>query len=183
MSIKVYVYIATSLDGFIARKDGGLDWLDEANVKVPNGEDCGFHKFMDSIDVLIMGRRTYEKVLSFGEWPYGSTPVVVLSRNSIAFPINIPDTVTHSSESPRDLLGRLSFEGVKHVYLDGGVTIQGFLSEGLVDDITVTIIPVIIGEGIPLFGSIKKDILLTHRRTKAFEFGFVQSTYSVNKNA
>ena len=84
MNMKVSVYIATSRDGFIAGNDGALDWLNEANASVPDGEDCGFHVFMDSVEVLIMGRKTYELVLSFGEWPYGRTPVVVLSRNSIS---------------------------------------------------------------------------------------------------
>jgi len=183
MSIKVSVYIATSLDGFIARNDGGLDWLDEANATVPDGEDFGFQAFMDSVDALIMGRKTYEKVLSFDEWAYGRTPVVVLSRNSISFPLSMPDTVTHSSEPVRDLLKRLSDEGAEHVYVDGGTTIQGFLSEGLVDEITVTVIPVILGGGIPLFGSLENDISLTHVRTTVFDFGFVQTTYSVKKNA
>jgi len=183
MSTKVSVYVATSLDGFIARDDGGLDWLNEANATVPNGEDCGFHAFMDSVDTVILGRTTYEQVLSFGRWPYGRTPVVVLSRSSISFPPSVPDTVTHSSEPPRDLLKRLSDEGAKHVYVDGGMTIQGFLSAGLVDEITVTVIPVILGGGIPLFGSIDNDIQLTHVRTTAFGFGFVQTTYSVAKDA
>lgn len=181
MSMKVSVYIATSLDGFIARNDGGLDWLNEANATVPDGQDCGFQAFMDSVDALIMGRKTYEQVLSFGEWPYGRTPVVVLSRNSISFPPSVPDTVTHSSEAPRDLVERLSAEGAEHVYIDGGNTIQGFLSAGLIDEITVTVIPVILGDGIPLFGSIEKDISLTHVRTTAFDFGFVQTTYSARK--
>nr|WP_205749230.1 dihydrofolate reductase family protein [Desulfopila sp. IMCC35008] len=93
MSIKVSVYIATSLDGFIARSNGDLDWLDEANAMVPEGEDCGFDKFMSSVDTLLMGRKTYEKVLSFGVWPYGDTPVVVLSRNQISFPDHLPATL------------------------------------------------------------------------------------------
>lgn len=182
MNIKVSVYIATSLDGFIARDDGGLDWLDEANATVPDGEDCGYQAFTESVDVLIMGRKTYEKVLSFGEWPYGSKPVAVLSHKPISFPPGVPDAVTHSSESPQNILKRLSNEGVQHVYVDGGITIQGFLSEGLVNEITMTVIPIILGDGIPLFGSIKKDIRLTHLRTTAFDFGFVQSTYSVKRN-
>ncbi len=181
MSVKVSVYIAASLDCFIARVDGDLDWLDEANAMVPDGEDCGFSEFMSSVDTLLMGRNTYEKVLSFGVWPYGDTPVVVLSRNQISFPGHLPATVSHSSESPVELLNRLAAEGVQHVYVDGGLTIQGFLSEGLVDEITITTIPVILGEGIPLFGSVKNDIHLTHIATTAFDFGFVQSTYSVKK--
>ena len=182
MSIKVSIFIATSLDGFIARTDGAIDWLNEANSAVPDGEDCGFQSFMDSVDTLIMGRKTFQQVLSFGEWPYGSTPVVVLSRNSISFPPSVPDTVTHSSEPPEDLLGRLSDEGVAYVYVDGGITIQGFITKGLVDEITVTVIPVILGGGIPLFGSLEKDVSLTHVRTTAFHFGFVQTTYSVKKD-
>lgn len=181
MSIKVSVYIATSLDGFIARADGDLDWLDEANSIVPEGEDCGFVEFMNSVDTLLMGRNTYEKVLSFGQWPYGDTPVVVLSSKPITFPDHLPSTVTHSSDGPAKLLNRLAGEGVQHVYVDGGKTIQGFLSEGLVDKITVTVIPVILGEGIPLFGSLKDDIQLTHICTTAFDFGFVQTTYTVEK--
>ena len=183
MRVKVSVYVGISLDGFIARSDGAVDWLDEANKAVPAGEDCGFQAFMDSVDTLVMGRKTFEQVLSFGQWPYGETPVVVLSRNAISFPPNLPNTVTHSSESPRDLLERFSSEGVKHVYVDGGNTIQRFFSAGLIDQITVTVIPVILGGGIPLFGPLDKDINLTHLRTTAFDFGFVQSTYAVKRNA
>ena len=183
MNVKVSVFIATSLDGLIARSNGDLDWLDEANAMVPEGEDCGFGAFMSSVDTLLMGRMTYEKVLSFGVWPYGDTPVVVLSRSPISFPGHLPSTVSHSSEHPLELLKRLDGQGVQHVYLDGGKTIQGFLSEGLVDEITVTVIPVVLGRGISLFGPGKKDIQMTHLRTTAFDFGFVQSTYAVNKSS
>jgi len=177
----VSVYIATSLDGYIAREDGSLDWLDEANATAPEGEDFGFRAFMESVDAMVMGRKTYEKVLSFGQWPYGETPVVVMSRNAISFPKELPKEVSHSSEAPRDLFDRLSGDGIKHVYVDGGATIQGFLADGLVDEITVTVIPVILGGGIPLFGPLEKDVRLTHVRTKAFAFGFVQSTYAVQE--
>jgi dihydrofolate reductase len=183
MGLKVSVYIATSLDGFIARSDGGLDWLDQASATVPNGEDLGFRALMDSVDALIMGRKTYEKVLSLGEWPYGRKPIVVLSRNPVSFPQGVPNTVTHSPEPLRDLIGRLSDEGMRHVYVDGGTTVQGFLSEDLVDEITVTVIPVILGGGIPLFGSLENDIRLTHVRTTAYDFGFVQTTYAIKRDA
>jgi dihydrofolate reductase len=179
---KTSVYIATSLDGYIARTDGSLDWLDKANTTVTKGEDCGFKDFMDSIDVLVMGRKTFEKVLSFGTWGYGNTPVIVLSSNPLSFPDTIPESVTHSSESPRALLQRLSDEDVHHIYVDGGNTIQRFLAEGLIDEITVTTIPVILGSGISLFGSLDQDIHLNHLHTTTFEFGFVQTTYSVENN-
>ncbi len=179
--MKASVYIATSLDGFIARKDGALDWLDEANAVVPEGEDCGFRAFMDSVGTLIMGRKTFEQVLSFGEWAYGRTPVIVLSSKSMSIPSDVPDIVTHSFEQPRALLERLSIEGIEHVYIDGGATIQSFFSDNLIDAITITVIPVLLGAGISLFGSLEKDINLTHERTQAFEFGFVQTTYLVNK--
>ena len=183
MSIKVSVYVAISLDGFIAREDGALDWLDKANAIVPPGQDLGFRAFMDSVDSLIMGRKTYEQVLSFGQWPYGRTPVVVLSHNALSFPPGLQETVSHSSEPLPDLLERLAAEGVEHVYVDGGTTIQGFLARGLVDEITVTVIPVLIGDGIPLFGPLEQDIRLTHIRTIAYDFGFVQTTYAVKKEA
>ena len=138
---------------------------------------------MDSVDTLIMGRKTYEQVLSFGQWPYGKTPVVVLSHNPIQIPSHLPGTVSYSSESPRALLARLSAQGVKHVYIDGGSTIQGFLEGSLIDGITITRIPVAIGDGIPLFAPMEKDIKLTHVRTTAYDFGFVQTTYKVDRNA
>ncbi|MEM8672853.1 MAG: dihydrofolate reductase family protein [Cyanobacteria bacterium P01_G01_bin.67] len=181
MSLVSSVFIATSLDGFIARIDGKLDWLDAANATVPEGEDCGYRDFMESIDVLIMGRKTYEQVLSFGEWSYACKPVVVLSSNPIKIPPSLVSTVSHSAESPRELCDRLSEEGAKRLYIDGGNTIQRFLAEGLIDDLTITVIPIILGTGIPLFDNLKQDILLKHIATKTYDFGFVQSTYKVKK--
>ena len=181
MSLKSSVFIATSLDGFIARTDGELDWLDAANSIVPEGEDCGYHAFIESIDVLIMGRKTYEKVLSFGEWPYGSQSVIVLSSRIVKIPDKLTQTVSHSSESPKELYERLSKEGAKRLYIDGGITIQRFLAEGLIDDLTITVIPIILGSGISLFGDLKKDIPLKHIATKTYHFGFVQLFYEVVK--
>ena len=181
MSLISSVFIATSLDGFIARPGGELDWLDAANATVPESEDCGYHTLFNSIDVLIMGRKTYEKVLSFGQWPYESKPVIVLSRNKIKIPEKLAKIVSHSSESSKELCERMSKEGVKRLYIDGGITIQRFLDEGLINDITITIIPVILGDGIPLFSNLKKDISLKHVATKTYSFGFVQLTYEIVK--
>jgi dihydrofolate reductase len=179
MGFKSSVFIATSLDGFIARENGEIDWLDAANSTVPKGEDCGYFDFMKTIDVLVMGRKTYEKVLSFGMWPYGDTPVIVLSSNKIEIPNDLVQSVSCSSESPKDLCERLSNERAKRIYVDGGATIQHFLAEGLINDITITVIPVILGSGIPLFADAGKDISLKHVTTKTYDFGFVQLTYEV----
>jgi dihydrofolate reductase len=179
MSLISSVYIATSLDGYIARENGDLDWLDAAQATVPKGEDLGYHKFMETIDVLVMGRKTYEKVLSFGMWPYGEKSVIVLSSNKIEFPKDLGQNVSCSSESPKKLCERLANEGVKRLYIDGGITIQQFLAEGLINGITITVIPVILGSGIPLFANEGKYISLKHIATKTYDFGFVQLTYEV----
>ncbi len=113
MNIKVSVYKVISVDGFIARNDGGLDWLREANATIPNGENSGFEAFMGPVDAMIMGRKTYQQVLSLGKWPYGKLPVVVLSRNTISFPPSVPDTVAHSSGPLHDILKRFSNLGAK----------------------------------------------------------------------
>ena len=181
--MKASVYVGISLDGFIARRDGAIAWLNETQGLVPEGEDCGYRSFMDSVDTLIMGRKTFEQVLTFGPWHYGDTPVVVLSHNPLTIPSHLPDTVSHSSESPQVLLERLSGQGVKHVYVDGGSTIHGFLAESLIDEITITSVPIALGDGIPLFGPMKKDLKLIHVSTKAYDFGFVQTTYQVKKDA
>ena len=175
MTAKSSVFIATSLDGFIARQDGDLDWLDQANTTVTEGEDCGYTAFMDTVDILIMDRNTYEKVLTFGPWPY-EKPVIVLSRNPIDIPTELT-TVTHSSKTPQALHTRLSAEGAKRLYIDGGITIQRFLASGLITDLTITLILVILGEGIPLFSPQRQDISLTHTKTISYPFGFVQLKY------
>lgn len=173
------VFIATSLDGFISRTDGSIDWLDEANRRVPPGEDCGYGQFMSTVDALVMGRHTFELARSFGEWPYGQTPVVVLSSRLASLPHGVPGTVSLSHEAPRALVERLSQQGMKRLYVDGGVTIQRFLSDGLIDDITITRIPVLLGAGRPLFGPLAQDVRLEHLSTRTYDFGFVQSKYRV----
>lgn len=173
------VFIATSLDGFIAREDDSLDWLDAANALVPAGEDFGYDAFMNSVDVLVMGRHTFEKVLSFGNWPYGDKPVIVLSSRSLNIPEQLQKSVTHSAESPEELYQRLSKDGLQRLYIDGGITIQRFLAAGLIHDLTITVIPVILGQGKPLFGELANDIKLKLLTSKAWDFGFIQSTYQV----
>lgn len=183
MTLKASAYFVASLDGYIARPDGSIDWLNEASAVIPEGEDCGFQTFMDSVDTLVMGRKTFEQVLAFGQWAYGETPVVVMSSNPVSIPPTVPDVVSHSSETPRALCDRLSSEGVKHIYVDGGTTIQGFLAEGLITEITVTVIPIVLGSGISPFGALEKGIKLVLLCAEVFEFGFVKTTYSVQGKA
>ena len=179
--MKASVYIATSLDGFIAREDGSLDWLpgSDGNSAESDGDDFGFYAFMDSIDVLVMGRNTYEKVLSFGQWPYGDKPVVVLSSTLTEVSADLPDVVTVSSSSPAELVRELGETGAKHLYIDGGKTIQSFLNAGLINQLIITRIPVLIGNGIPLFGPLSNDIELEHVETNTFANGLVMSKYKV----
>ena len=175
--MKTSIYIAVSLDGFIAREDSGLDWLPSPSEST--GEDYGFKAFFDSIDALVMGRNTFELVLSFGSWPYGDKPVVILTSRNIEIPDNLAKTVITMSGNPNEIIKKLSEQGYEHLYIDGGKTIQGFLENGLVDELTISRIPVLIGSGIPLFGQINKDIQLDHIETQVFGNGIVQSKYRV----
>lgn len=180
--MKATVYIATSVDGFIARNNGGIDWL-------PNGEDSersedyGYQEFIDSVDALVMGRNTYESALSFDSWPYGEKPVFVLSSRKIDISDDIARNVESLCATPREVVSILSKRGFKHLYIDGGKTIQGFLSEGLIQQLIITKVPILIGTGIPLFSSLPRDIKLHHLETRQFENGLVQSKYEVIKDA
>lgn len=175
--MKASIYIATTIDGFIARTNGELDWLGEPPYE--DGEDYGYKKFMDSVDVLVMGRNTFEMVLSFGEWPYGSKPVIVLSSRALKIPEHIAKHVESMSLSPLEMVNLLTKRGARHIYVDGGKTIQGFLDAGLIQRLILTRIPVLIGKGIPLFGPLKYDIKLKHIETQVFLDGLVQSEYEV----
>ena len=177
---KVSVFIAASLDGYISRPDGNIDWLNEAQP-IAGGDDAGYGEFFDSIDVLVMGRGTFEKVTEFADWPYGEKPVIVLSKSLTEVPENLRKTVRIDASPPRALIEKLSQEGFRHIYLDGGKVIQFFLRAGLVDEITLTTIPILLGEGRPLFGPLEKDIKLRLLASRSWENGFVQSKYQVLK--
>ncbi len=180
--MKVSVYIAVSIDGFIARTDGDIEWLHSYSESDEN-EDYGYEEFMSSVDALIMGRKTFEKVLSFEKWPYGNKTVVVLSSSSVAIPEKLGKHIEASSLDPSELLANLSKRGINHVYIDGGKTIQSFLCAGLVNEFTITYIPHLIGNGIPLFGALKDDVLLKHIYTKSYSNSLVQSKYEVLQGA
>ena len=177
--MKTSVFIAISLDGFIAREDGQIDWLPSGEV-VSDGEDYGYKDFMRTVDTLVMGRKTYETALGFDEWPYGTMPVVVLSSRALNIPKPIAGSVESMSCAPAELIQVLAKRGATRLYIDGGATIQSFLKAGLIQQITITRIPVLIGSGISLFGKLDHDITLHHIDTRQFPSGFVRSTYEVS---
>jgi dihydrofolate reductase len=171
--MKASVFVGTSLDGFIARTDGALDFLPAGG-----GEPHGYDEFMASVDALVIGRKTYETVLAFDAWPYGKKPVFVLS--SRALPAAPADAIVeHMAGPPAEIVARLSARGVRHAYVDGGITIQSFLRAGLIQRLIVTRVPVLIGSGIPLFGPTTSDIALKHIGTRQYASGLVQSEYEV----
>ncbi len=176
-AVRVSVYIGASLDGFIARPDGDIAWLNEAEPP-EGGDDLGYGELYNAVDALVLGRGTFEKVMEF-DWPYGSKPLIVLSKSLKEVPEKLRNSVRIDRSEPQELLDKLAQAGVKHIYLDGGKVIQSFLREGLVDDMTLTTIPVLIGDGIPLFGSLEEDIKLDLLESRSWANGFVQSKYQV----
>lgn len=175
MAVKFSVYIAVSLDGFIARKNGDLDWLPPGEE---GGEDFGYTEFISTIDYVVMGRNTFEKVLTFGGWHYDKKVIVLTSRDLI-IPPELSDKVEALQLLPRDLVHELEGRGAKSIYLDGGVTIQRFLRESLVNEMTITTIPILLGGGLPLFGKLEKDVKLELVKSQSFKNGFVQNKYKI----
>ncbi len=171
--MKASVFVGTSVDGFIARLNGDLDFLPPGG-----GEEHGYAAFMASVDALVIGRNTYETVLGFDTWPYGEKPVYVLSTRELA-PAPAGAVVEHLAGDPRAIVSQLEARGVRHAYVDGGITVQRFLRAGLIQRLIVTRVPVLIGTGIPLFGPTDRDITLQHVATRQYASGLVQSEYVI----
>jgi len=172
--MRMSVFVGTSLDGFIARRDGAYDFLGEG------GEEHGYVEFMASVDTLLIGRNTFDVVAKMESWPYEGKRVVVLSRRPLetsAFTAR----VEQMSGEPAEIAEKLKASGAKRVYVDGGLTVQAFLRAGLVRDLTITRVPVLIGEGIPLFGPVLEDIPLRHVGTRQYPSGLVTSEYQVTR--
>lgn len=179
--MRASVFVGMSVDGFIARRDDRLDFLDSSDgsdADSGGGGGHGFEEFMASVDALVMGRRTYDVVLGFGEWPYGKKPVFVLSTRRLK---KAPKgaVVERLSGEPADVVKTLEKRGFQHLYVDGGATIQRFLSAGLIDRLVLSRVPVLIGKGISLFGKLPQDVRLKHVATRTFPGGLVQTEYSV----
>jgi dihydrofolate reductase len=169
----VSVFIGASVDGFIARPNGDLDWLPA------DPEPHGYDELMASVDALVMGRKTFETVLTFGAWAYGDKRVVVLSSRPVDVSAAAGGVVEQMAGPPAEIVSRLAASGAHNLYIDGGVTIQGFLRAGLVERLIITRVPVLIGEGVPLFGTLPRDIRLRHVATRHYPSGLVQSEYHV----
>ena len=170
----VSVFIGTSLDGFIARPNGDLDFLPP-----DGGEPHGYNEFIAGVDALVIGRKTFETVLAMSPWPYGNKRVVVLSSEPVDLSAVAGGTVEQMSGSPAEIVSRLAASGAHHLYIDGGITIQGFLRAGLIQRLVITRVPVLIGDGVPLFGTLPRDVRLRHVATRHYPSGLVQSEYQV----
>ena len=170
----VSVFVGTSLDGFIARPNDDLDWLPAGG-----GEPHGYNEFIASVDAIVIGRNTFEKVLTFGAWPYGDKRVVVLSSRPVDLSAAGGGVVEQMAGHPAEIVSRLAASGAHNLYVDGGITIQGFLRAGLIQRLVITRVPVLIGDGIPLFGALPSDVRLRHVATRHYPSGLVQSEYHV----
>lgn len=170
-------FFAMSLDGFVSRSDGSIDWLDAAVAAAGSGSDLGFGALLASVDGLIMGRVTFEQVLRFDGWPYGDLPLHVVTRGGTRIPNHLAATVTQSNEQPSDLVARLGIEGRCHLYVDGGQLLADFLAADLIDRLIITLIPVMLGEGRRPFGPLNGDRAWCHLSTEADPRGFVQLRY------
>ena len=175
------VYIATSLDGYIADKDHGLDWLN--SVPNPHQDDMGFTEFMSRIDALVMGRKTFDVIRGFDcDWPY-TKPVFVASHSLKSIPEEFQDKVFLTKGSPEEITAELKEKGFNHLYIDGGSTIQQFLDRDLIDELIIARIPIVLGEGIPLFGPLSEPLMFEHVETKVHFNTIAQSFYKRSRQA
>jgi len=175
--MKLSVFCGVSVDGFLARPDDALDFLDSGGQ-----EPHGFTEFLASVDVVVLGRKTFEVVLKLGGLSlYGKRRVVVLSSRPLDFSSLQGAVVEQMSGEPAAIVKQLESLGLKHAYIDGGITIQRFLAAGLIDRLVITRVPVLIGTGIPLFGPLPRDISLRHVATRSYKGGLVQSEYEIGE--
>ena len=169
----VSVFVGTSVDGFIARPNGDLDFLPTGG-----GEPHGYNEFIATVDAIVIGRKTFETVLAMEDWPYGDKRVVVLSSRPVDLS-GARGVVEQMAGAPAEIVSQLAASGAHHLYVDGGITIQGFLRAGLIQRLVITRVPVLIGDGVPLFGTLPSDIRLRHMATRHYTSGLVQSEYQV----
>lgn len=175
--MKLSVFCGISVDGFLARPDHTFDFLD-----TPGQGPHGFEEFWSSVDAILIGRRTFNVARSFaGPWAYGKKPVFVLTHRQPDFSALKGAVVEAIAGDPRAVADQLEQRGFQHIYVDGGQTIQQFLAAGLIDRLIVTRVPVLIGDGVPLFAPIPRDIPLRHVATQTFKGGLVQTEYAIDR--
>src|SRR3979411_732107 len=170
----VSVFVGTSVDGFMARPNGDLDFLPEGG-----GEPHGYNEFIATVDAIVLGRKSFERVLSFQPWPYGEKRVVVLSSSPVDLAAAKGGRVEQMAGTPAEIVWQLGARVDDHLYIDGGLTIQRFLRAGLIQRLIITRVPVLIGEGVALFGRLPNDVRLEHVATRHYASGLVQSEYRV----
>lgn len=177
--MKCSVYIATSTDGFIAKPDGDIEWLLRSEYSDAAKVGLVYNEFISTVDAIVLGRHSYEKALTFDEWYYEGTEVIVLTTQELTVPENLTGKVRIESATPQVIVSKLANEGKKHLYIDGGITIQRFLEARLINELTITVIPILLGSGIPLFGNegIEQPLELIEVFTS--DSGSVQMRYRV----
>lgn len=185
--MKCSVFIATSADGYISTIDDGVEWLEtsgKTNADMGEQADMGFNSFIASIDCMIMGRGCMEKLSSFNlspeQWPYGNTRIIALSKSIKEVPKSLKGRVEIYSGNISTLISELENTGFKNAYIDGGATITSFLNLKLINEMTITQAPILLGAGKPLFGDINQQIKLRNSESKAFPNDFIQTKYEVN---
>lgn len=176
--IQCVAFIAASVDGFIAKLDGDIGWLEDKAYEIPQ-EDFGFASYFESVDALLMGRKTFQVVATFHEWPYANKPVYALSRSTLDIPQRLRGVVSAVSGELSDIVTDIAANGCKKLYVDGGLTIQSFLTADLLDEMVLTRIPILLGQGIPLFAEAIPLRRLKLLDAKHFSNGFVQSHYAI----
>ena len=169
-----HVYIATSLDGYIATPDGGLDWL--YAIPNPDNDDYGYADFIEGIDAIVMGRNTFEKVLTFDSWPYNK-PVFVLSNSLNQLPEAVKNKAERVNGGINDIVQQLNVKGYANLYIDGGGVIRSFLAEDLIDEMIITRVPVVLGSGIPLFTQLPNTLRFEHQKTEVLSSALVKTCY------
>jgi len=175
MKHKNIVFVAQSLDGYIAGINGELEWLNA--IPNPENKDMGFVSLMKEVDAIVMRRTIFETVCGFGgEWPY-CKHVFVLSTSIREVPAKLKEKVTLLSGSVKEILNHIHAKGFSILYIDGGRTVQNFLKEDLIHELRITTIPILLGEGIPLFGFLPKSLGFSHLKTEVFLNQMVQSHY------
>ena len=172
--MKITYYVASSLDGYIAKQDGDVSWLDDLGI---SPEEAGYEEFYSTVDALVMGRKTYDMIVSFGQWPYGDKPVWICSSRKVK-PIN--DCNMQNGKTPQDIYSEAQAQGVNHLWLvGGGMLAASFLEEKLLTHLSISQMPIILGGGIRLFGELLSPIKIQRISMEPQKSGFTQMEFLI----